>query len=276
VETYKRKAFEEAFHVAAHQKLYDLVYKQGVEDTIVIDVWDADDVKLNTPANSIGILGESESEVNDELVRLYEVARELVRDDLEQETRKALPIKSGESVRMSFLYTWQGEDGWYACVGGETRDGLYFEGEDMGPFESREEAIDQQDLHFITDEEDGDGDGDGDEDEDGTPPSPSFTVTAVQPKTEAHPLASGVMRTVNFVCCTLDWLATRMGQEGRKDFQDVVIEVLEQLVDIPSSWSFRMWRDGYRESPNGPAWSRMNWIALQIGLLTEHEYRRVS
>lgn len=41
------------------------------------------------------------------------------------------------------IHLWQGEEGWYSCRSGYT-NGLYSESEDLGPYPTREEALEEQ------------------------------------------------------------------------------------------------------------------------------------
>lgn len=45
------------------------------------------------------------------------------------------------------FHLWQDDDGWYSCRSGEYR-GLYSESDDLGPFDTRQEALEAQRADF--------------------------------------------------------------------------------------------------------------------------------
>lgn len=58
---------------------------------------------------------------------------------IQEETKQSEDINDGSQLE-HWLHTWEGKDGFYFCFSNTTRDGLYFESEDIGPFESRDDA----------------------------------------------------------------------------------------------------------------------------------------
>jgi hypothetical protein len=60
----------------------------------------------------------------------------------------------------------------------------------------------------------------------------------------------------------------------RKALQDEVLEQMEVLAGPPIFRSFRMWRSAYRFNASTSALKRLNWVAWQLGLLSEQEYRK--
>lgn len=79
-------------------------------------------------------------ELNDALWDAYieacEQAKREIREETEEREEQAL---GGQTEH--WLHTWEGPTGWFACFSGLSRDGFYSESsEDLGPFESREEA----------------------------------------------------------------------------------------------------------------------------------------
>lgn len=54
-----------------------------------------------------------------------------------------------DGTKEAYVTSWKQAAGWYACVSGTTTDGLYFEGEDFGPENSRGEAEDAARNHHI-------------------------------------------------------------------------------------------------------------------------------
>lgn len=94
---------------------------------------------LVAAALNVGYEDDDRSFVNDELMSRYEQFREEAERLIRDETAEREDVNDG-SQRESWLHTWEGKDGYYYCFSGINRDGLYSESEDVGPFESREEA----------------------------------------------------------------------------------------------------------------------------------------
>ena len=81
------------------------------------------------------------SSINDAIYGEYEHFCEVAAEQIKNETQQSEDVNDG-TQRESWLHTWEGADGFYFCFSGITRDGLYSESEDVGPFESRDEARD--------------------------------------------------------------------------------------------------------------------------------------
>lgn len=78
-------------------------------------------------------------DVNIAIYAEYEQFCAAAATQIKEETQESEDINDG-TQRESWLHTWEGADGYYFCFSGTNRDGLYSEGEDVGPFESREDA----------------------------------------------------------------------------------------------------------------------------------------
>lgn len=85
--------------------------------------------------------GDDMSSVNDAIYGEYEYFCKEASVTIKEETQQSEDVNDG-SQRESWLHTWEGKDGFYYCFSGVNRDGLYSESEDIGPFESREQAHD--------------------------------------------------------------------------------------------------------------------------------------
>lgn len=79
-------------------------------------------------------------DINAAIYGEYEHFCEVAAEQIKGETQTSEDINDG-TQRESRLHTWEGADGFYFCFSGVNRDGLYSESEDVGPFESREDAI---------------------------------------------------------------------------------------------------------------------------------------
>ena len=73
--------------------------------------------------------------------------------------------------------------------------------------------------------------------------------------------------TITTVSAMLDRYATHGGAS-----KDEIIEVLEQLVTLPSIRHFRVLRASYRDDRSYVFWTMLNRMAWQLGLLTKQEY----
>lgn len=82
---------------------------------------------------------EDKSSINDAIYGEYEHFSRIAAEQIKDETKESEDINDG-SQRESWLHTWEGKNGYYFCFSGVNRDGMYSESEDVGPFESREDA----------------------------------------------------------------------------------------------------------------------------------------
>lgn len=82
---------------------------------------------------------EDVSSINNAIYGEYEHFCSIAEEQIKVETEQREDINDG-TQRESWLHTWEGMDGWYYCFSGINRDGLYSESEDVGAFDSRDEA----------------------------------------------------------------------------------------------------------------------------------------
>ncbi len=104
--------------------------------------------------------GEDKSPVDYQLFRSYEDALEDIKEQLKQETTTVVTL-SGQTPKGQTnpwdgttdgtqMVTWRQEDGWYGCLQGIYK-GNGFEGDDQGPFDTRDEA--EEELRSLYEEE---------------------------------------------------------------------------------------------------------------------------
>ena len=83
---------------------------------------------------------DDDGEVQRALAELYEYFSAKAEEEIKKETMERISINDG-SQRERWLHTWEGLDGCYGCTSGLSRSGIYSEGEDSGPFSTREDAV---------------------------------------------------------------------------------------------------------------------------------------
>lgn len=85
---------------------------------------------------------EDEESVKEALYQEYLYYCDEAESSIRKETQKvhAFPC---EGMRESYIVTWEGRDGFYGCTCGVNSRGIYSESDDVGPFESVEEVLEQ-------------------------------------------------------------------------------------------------------------------------------------
>ncbi len=65
--------------------------------------------------------------------------------------KETIVIKEGAFKGMNALeyVIWQDEDGWYGCGTGYGEGNNLWEGDDVGPFDARQEVIDELNEQYI-------------------------------------------------------------------------------------------------------------------------------
>lgn len=76
----------------------------------------------------------------DDLETLYAECRERYINERKEATTRSWNAGRGSDDRPRTLTSWLAEDGWYACLSGETVDRLGWETDDLGPFPTRQDA----------------------------------------------------------------------------------------------------------------------------------------
>jgi hypothetical protein len=161
--------------IKARELLGNELQTVGVTDAVVIwpdegraylDSGKAEDYYKVAAHFQVVFDGEDKSPVDEALLNRY---NELFAEDAPEAIQKATmqvvvlseqkpqgwagPASWGHGTEGTEMLTWQGKDGWYGCLQGQGQGGNWFESEDDGPYDTREEAEKAMRVYYAESQE---------------------------------------------------------------------------------------------------------------------------